>query len=64
MQTIRQNLFWAFIYHLIAIPITAGVLYPTYGFLLNTMVAGVAMSMSLISVLADSLRLKNNQLNH
>jgi Cu2+-exporting ATPase len=64
MQTIRQNLFWAFIYNLIAIPIAAGVLYPAYGFLLNPMVAGAAMSMSSISVLANSLRLKNNPLNN
>ena len=58
MRTIRQNLFWAFIYNLIAIPVAAGVLYPTFGFLLNPMIAGAAMSMSSISVLANSLRLK------
>jgi Cu2+-exporting ATPase len=59
MTTIRQNLFWAFIYNLIAIPIAAGVLYPISGFLLNPMFAGAAMSMSSISVLTNSLRLKN-----
>jgi Cu2+-exporting ATPase len=62
MQTIRQNLFWAFIYNLIAIPIAAGVLYPAYGFLLNPMVVGAAMSMSSISVLANSLRLKKQSI--
>ncbi|MBL4752712.1 MAG: heavy metal translocating P-type ATPase, partial [Flavobacteriales bacterium] len=59
MQTIRQNLFWAFIYNIVAIPIAAGILYPSYGFLLNPMVAGAAMSLSSISVLGNSLRLKN-----
>lgn len=63
MQTIKQNLFWAFIYNIIAIPIAAGVLYPFNGFLLNPMIAGAAMSMSSISVLANSLRLKNNTIN-
>ncbi|PCI31992.1 MAG: copper-translocating P-type ATPase [Flavobacteriaceae bacterium] len=62
MKTIRQNLFWAFIYNLIAIPIAAGILYPFNGFLLNPMIAGAAMSMSSISVLMNSLRLKNKQL--
>ncbi len=63
MQTIRQNLFWAFIYNLIAIPIAAGLLYPINGFLLNPMIAGAAMSMSSISVLANSLRLKKRSIN-
>ena len=63
MKTIRQNLFWAFIYNLIAIPIAAGVLYPMYEFLLNPMVAGAAMSMSSISVLTNSLRLKKQAIN-
>ncbi|WP_347925085.1 heavy metal translocating P-type ATPase [Pontimicrobium sp. SW4] len=63
MQTIKQNLFWAFIYNLIAIPIAAGILYPFNGFLLNPMIAGAAMSMSSISVLANSLRLKNSVIN-
>ena len=58
MKTIRQNLFWAFIYNIIAIPIAAGILYPINGFLLNPMIAGAAMAMSSISVLMNSLRLQ------
>jgi Cu2+-exporting ATPase len=63
MKTIKQNLFWAFIYNTIAIPIAAGVLYPAFGFLLNPMVAGAAMSMSSISVVSNSLRLKKRSIN-
>jgi len=62
MKTIKQNLFWAFIYNIIAIPIAAGALYPINGFLLNPMIAGAAMSMSSISVLTNSLRLKKQKL--
>lgn len=58
VSTIHQNLFWAFIYNIIGIPIAAGILYPINGFLLNPMIAGAAMAMSSVSVVSNSLRLK------
>lgn len=58
VAAIRQNLFWAFIYNLIGIPVAAGVLYPFTGFLLNPMIAGAAMALSSVSVVSNSLRLK------
>lgn len=58
VATIKQNLFWAFIYNLIGIPIAAGILFPINGFLLNPMLAGAAMALSSVSVVSNSLRLK------
>lgn len=62
MKNIRQNLFFAFIYNLLGIPIAAGVLYPFFGLLLNPIVAGAAMSFSSVSVISNALRLHNLKL--
>lgn len=59
MRNIRQNLFFAFIYNTLGIPIAAGVLYPFFGMLLNPMIAGAAMSLSSVSVIVNALRLRN-----
>ncbi len=58
VATIRQNLFWAFIYNIVALPLAAGALYPLNGFLINPMIAGAAMALSSVSVVTNSLRLK------
>lgn len=58
VRGIRQNLFWAFIYNIVGIPLAAGVLYPINGFLLDPMIAGAAMALSSVSVVSNSLRLK------
>ena len=62
MRNIRQNLFWAFAYNAIGIPVAAGVLYPIFGLLLNPMLAATAMSFSSVSVIANALRLRKTPL--
>jgi Cu+-exporting ATPase len=58
MKNIKQNLFFAFVYNALGIPIAAGVLYPFFGLLLNPMIAAAAMSLSSVSVVANALRLR------
>jgi Cu+-exporting ATPase len=58
MRNIRQNLFFAFIYNSLGVPVAAGVLYPVFGLLLSPMIAAVAMSFSSVSVIANALRLR------
>ncbi|MCC9166776.1 heavy metal translocating P-type ATPase [Pontibacter harenae] len=62
VRTIRQNLFWAFFYNVICIPVAAGLLYPFTGFLLSPMLAGAAMALSSVSVVGNSLRLRTQKL--
>lgn len=59
VRVVRENLFWAFIYNVLAIPIAAGVLYPLWGYLIDPMMAGAAMALSSVSVVTNSLRLKH-----
>jgi P-type Cu+ transporter len=62
MQNIRQNLFFAFVYNVLGIPIAAGVLYPVFGLLLSPIIASAAMSMSSVSVITNALRLRRTRL--
>ncbi len=62
MRGIKQNLFWAFIYNIVGIPLAAGVFYPIFGWLLNPVFAGLAMAFSSVSVVSNSLRLKTKKL--
>jgi len=62
MRNIRQNLFFAFIYNSLGVPIATGVLYPVFGMLLSPMIAATAMSFSSLSVIMNALRLKNTKL--
>lgn len=62
MRTVRQNLFWAFIYNVVGIPVAAGVLYPLWGIVLNPVFAGLAMAGSSVSVIGNALRLKVTKL--
>ena len=62
MRNIRQNLFFAFVYNALGVPIAAGILYPFFGILLSPMLAAAAMSFSSVSVIANALRLRSVKL--
>ena len=62
MRNIRQNLFFAFVYNFVGVPIAAGVLYPWFGLLLSPMIASAAMSLSSVSVIGNALRLRRAKL--
>ena len=62
MRNIRQNLFFAFVYNALGVPIAAGVLYPAFGILLSPIIAALAMSLSSVSVVANALRLRRIRL--
>ncbi len=62
IRTVKQNLFWAFIYNVVGIPIAAGLLFPLWGIILNPVFAGLAMAFSSVSVVSNSLRLKTKKL--
>ena len=62
MRIMRQNLFWAFIYNVVGIPVAAGALYPVLGILLSPVLASAAMALSSVSVVSNSLRLRHVRL--
>ena len=62
MRNIRQNLFFAFIYNIVGVPIAAGVLFPFVGLLLSPMIASAAMTFSSVSVILNALRLRNSRI--
>jgi Cu+-exporting ATPase len=62
MRNIRQNLFFAFIYNALGVPVAAGVLYPTFGLLLSPVIAAAAMALSSVSVIGNALRLRGIRL--
>jgi Cu+-exporting ATPase len=62
MRNIRQNLFFAFIYNVLGVPVAAGVLYPAFGLLLSPIIASAAMTLSSVSVIANALRLRRQAL--
>jgi Cu+-exporting ATPase len=62
MRNIRQNLFFAFVYNLLGVPVAAGLLYPFFGVLLSPMIASAAMTFSSVSVIGNALRLRNLKL--
>ena len=62
MRGIKQNLFWAFAYNVVGIPLAGGALYPVFGLLLSPVFAGLAMAFSSVSVVGNSLRLKTKHL--
>ena len=62
MRNVKQNLFWAFVYNVLGVPIAAGILYPFFGLLLSPVIAAAAMSFSSVSVIGNALRLRRTTL--